>query len=393
MGSQANKLTAISMFAGCGGMDLGFHNAGFDILWANDCNDDCCETYRANFSRLTGKDVMHFGNIESVDRPDEKEIGDLTALLGGFPCQAFSNAGQRKGIKDNRGRLYEYCLEFIDKYNPKFTVFENVRGLLTIAGEKRRLIEEIAQELFNREYEVHIKLLNASKYHVPQNRLRVFMVGVKKNVHMPVFRFPEQKNGVPLNLGAILNIPENTANQKDIITLNPQAYVIGNMVPEGGSWKDIPYGKLPPRLKKIKDNIRKYRWPNFYRRFSRNEIAGTVTAAFKPENAGVWHPTEKRTFSAREIARIQSFPDEFIFIGKNVKSIYQMIGNAVPPLLAESIAESIKSALSGKITPFPVRDYFHIRVQGNTIRPEDCELIYDARSKFAPDSLKDTSKL
>ena len=363
-------------------MDLGFHNAGFDILWANDINDDCCKTYHKNFARITGKDVLHSGDISIIDKPTKKEIGKLTVLLGGFPCQTFSNAGQRNGINDTRGLLYEHCLDYIDRYSPKFTVFENVRGFLSIQGREKRLIEEISQALNDRDYEVHIKLLNASKYHVPQNRLRVFMVGIKKSSRMPIFRFPEQRNGVALNLGAILSVPEGLPNQGDVVTLNPQAYTIGAMVPEGGSWKDIPYKKLPPRLKKIKDNIRKYRWPNFYRRFSRKEIAGTITAAFKPENAGVWHPTKQRTFSAREIARIQSFPDDFVFVGNTIKSIYQMIGNAVPPLLAQAVAEAIVLAVNKETVDFPVRDYFEARSQGVAIRPEDCELIFDANSEF-----------
>ncbi len=382
--AKRNLLTAISMFCGCGGMDLGFHNAGFDILWANDINDDCCETYRKNFTRLTGKDVLHPGDINTCKRPTKKEMGNLTVLLGGFPCQTFSNAGQRKGLRDARGRLYEHCLDYIDRYSPKFTVFENVRGFLTIRGEEKRLIEEISRALYDMDYEVHIKLLNASKYNVPQNRLRVFMVGIKKRNRMPVFRFPVQRNDVALNLGSILDVPDGTPNQDDVITLNPQAYSIGAKVPEGGSWKDIPYNKLPPRLKKIKDNIRKYRWPNFYRRFSREEIAGTITAAFKPENAGVWHPTEQRTFTAREIARIQSFPDNFVFVGKTVKSIYQMIGNAVPPLLAQVVAKSIVSAINNKENEdSPMRDYFEVRSKDIVIRPEDCELIFAPDSKFA----------
>jgi DNA (cytosine-5)-methyltransferase 1 len=129
--------------------------------------------------------------------------------------------------------------------------------------------------------------------------------------------------------------------------LNPQAIRIGSMVPEGGSWKDIPYRSLPDRLKRINDNMARYRWPNFYRRFHRDEIAGTITAAFKPENAGVWHPVENRVLSVREIARIQSFPDWFRFEGRSIKSKYQQIGNAVAPRLSYEIAQQIVKSLQG----------------------------------------------
>ena len=105
---------------------------------------------------------------------------------------------------------------------------------------------------------------------------------------------------------------------------------------------------MPPRLQKIWDNIERYRWPKFYRRFHRDEVAGTITAAFKPENAGVWHPIEKRIFSVREISRIQSFPDWFRFDGRSIKSKYQQIGNAVPPRLAYELASQIVKVLKGE---------------------------------------------
>ncbi len=381
--SKSTSLTALSMFCGCGGMDLGFHEAGFDILWANDFSEDCGRTYKENFERLAGKDVFHEGDIAEITPPTKSSMKGLTVLLGGFPCQAYSNAGQRKGVDDKRGRLYRYCLDYIDKFEPQYTVFENVRGLLTIPGKNKRLIEEICDDLSERGYEVHIKLLNASKYSVPQNRLRVFIVGVRRKKSMPIFRFPGQIGNKDLTLGSVLPVPCDTPNQNDVITLNPQAYKIGKLVPEGGSWKSIPYEKLPARLQRIHDNIERYRWPNFYRRFSRDEIAGTITAAFKPENAGVWHPTEDRTFSAREIARIQSFPDDFVFNAKSTKAIYQMIGNAVPPKLAYSVANAIIDSINGNTSATPIRTFSEVRDSGKPIRPEDVEVVYDYISENA----------
>ena len=127
------------MFCGCGGLDLGFENAGFNCIWANDSDKDACQTYRENFP----KNVLHEGKIENIEAPSKRDIDDLTVLLGGFPCQAFSNAGQRKGISDHRGQLYKHCIDYIKELTPKFVVFENVRGLLTILGEKKRLLDEI----------------------------------------------------------------------------------------------------------------------------------------------------------------------------------------------------------------------------------------------------------
>jgi len=375
------RLTAISMFSGCGGMDLGFIKAGFEMLWANDFNSDSCETYRKNIEKMTGTKHLVEGGIESISRPSKKSLKNLTVLLGGFPCQAYSNAGQRKSVGDHRGELYKYCLEFIDAYQPEYVVFENVRGLLSIQGRKKKLIEEIADELLDLNYDVYIKLLNASNYGVPQNRLRTFIVAVKRKQSKVEYRFPSQIQRDKLSLKHILKIPRGTPNQKDVVSLNPQAYEIGNLVPEGGSWKNVPYDKLPERLQKIRDNMRKYRWPNFYRRFSRDEIAGTITAAFKPENAGVWHPTKPRTFTAREIARIQSFDDEFVFYGSSVKKIYEMIGNAVPPLLAKSVAESIIDSIEGIENLYPIRDYHDVKAKKKPIRPDDVELAYCKAAK------------
>jgi DNA (cytosine-5)-methyltransferase 1 len=201
------------------------------------------------------------------------------------------------------------------------------------------------------------------------------MIGKRKDLPNSYF-FPPRKSRVDLTLGTLLKIPKNTPNQDDIIKLNPQAYKIGALVPEGGSWKSIPYKSLPKRLQFIRNNMRRYRWPNFYRRFSRKEIAGTITAAFKPENAGVWHPTKSRTFSAREIARIQSFPDDFVFTGRSVKAIYQMIGNAVPPLLSQAIAESIATSLIGKATIQNVKFVDEANKLETPIRPGAPELIF-----------------
>lgn len=366
---SVKRPTALSMFTGCGGMDLGFHEAGFDIVWANDINEDCAITHEHNFKRLTGHNVMHHGDISKISGPSKESVKDLDVLIGGFPCQAFSNAGNRKGVADNRGMLYTYCLDYIDAYNPKYVVFENVRGFLSIRGKDKLLIDEIAQELIAREYDVYVNLVNASDYSVPQNRLRVIMVARARKYSHLAYSFPLKQTSNNLTLRSILPVPKKVANQNDLIKLNPQAHVLGDMVPEGGSWKSIPYEMLPDRLKYIRDNMQKYRWPNFFRRFSRDEIAGTITAAFKPENAGVWHPTEKRPFTAREIARIQSFPDSFEFIGSSVKSIYQMIGNAVPPNLAKAVATSILDSMNGKASDAKMLDYYEARAKGKPLRP------------------------
>jgi len=336
------EFTHVSLFAGCGGVDLGFRQAGFKTILANDIDPDACATYRKNIGEISEGDIRKLELPKSAKRPD--------VLTAGFPCQPFSNAGSRKGKEDDRGTLFQVAIDMVNKLKPKVVVFENVRGLLSFRDENGKLlIEEICQELDSAGYDVVFSLIDASKHHVPQKRLRLFIIGTEKTGSTGSFSFPAPIAREDLTLRhTIMDIPKKALNQAELMQLNPQAITLGAMVPEGGSWKDIPYAKLPDRLKRISDNIEKYRWPKFYRRFSRDEIAGTITAAFKPENAGVWHPVQKRVLSVREIARIQTFPDWFDFGGRTVKSKYQQIGNAVPPRLAYEIAVRVAQSLRGE---------------------------------------------
>ncbi|OMD42788.1 DNA (cytosine-5-)-methyltransferase [Paenibacillus borealis] len=363
--------SVVSMFSGCGGMDLGFHKAKYNILWANDLNPDACLTYQENIGNIFE------GNIYEQEIPS---VDDLDVLLAGFPCQPFSNAGNRRGINEDRGQLYKVTLDYIKKLRPKIVMMENVRGILSIKTEEGYLLPEICQHLKSLGYTVHFKLVNSSDYGVPQNRLRVIIIGIRNNIGLGKFRFPEVITGLDLSIeNNVINVNEDTPNQDQLLRLNPQAITLGSYVPEGGSWKDIPYELLPDRLKRIRDDMARYRWPKFYRRFHRNEIAGTVTAAFKPENAGVWHPIEDRVFSAREIARIQSFPDDFVFHGRSIKAIYEMIGNAVPPKLAQTFAETFKNVLSGVDCASEVepRLFSEIRFGKTPVKVSDAEVIFD----------------
>lgn len=334
-------LTHVSLFSGCGGFDLGFHQAGFKTVFANDINPDACQTYRKNIGEISDQDVRVVGVPKLSKRPD--------VLTAGFPCQPFSNAGSRRGIEDtSSGTLYQTALAFVRELRPRSVVFENVRGLLSFGNGEKLLIQEICEGLDALGYNVIFSLIDASRHHVPQKRLRLFIVGVERVHAAGVFSFPHPIDRDDLSLKhTILDLNNKVLNQNELMQLNPQAIQLGSMVPEGGSWKNIPYEKLPERLKKISDNMERYRWPNFYRRYHRDEIAGTITAAFKPENAGVWHPIENRIFSVREIARIQTFPDWFNFVGRTIKSKYQQIGNAVPPRLAYEMAMQIKAVLGG----------------------------------------------
>lgn len=345
--NQTNKQTVssqsisspklISLFSGCGGMDLGFKNAGFDIVFANDFDSDAQAVYSLNLGEIDNRNILTVG---------EEDIPNGDILTAGFPCQPFSNAGNRKGVHDSRGMLYKECLRIIEKKMPKVIVFENVKGLLSTKYiDGRNLANVIVEDLSNMNgvgYNVVYQLVNAADYGVPQNRQRVLFVGVRKDLGV-IFRFPEKQTKNGLTLKHILDIPQGVDNNIEW-SFSPQALDMIEYIPEGGSWKDVPYEKLAPRFRKIRDDMKKYHSPNFYRRFSRDEICGTITASAQPENCGIIHPTENRRYTVREVARIQTFPDNFKFITdtpKNITAMYKVIGNAVPVTLAYNIAVAI----------------------------------------------------
>ena len=327
----------VSLFSGCGGMDCGFRKAGFNIVYANDFDSDAQAIYSLNMGKIDGRDILTVG---------EDEIPDGDILTAGFPCQPFSNAGSRKGVHDSRGMLYKECLRIINRKMPKVIVFENVKGLLSTKYiDGRNLAEVIVEDLSEMNgigYNVVHQLVNASDYGVPQNRQRVLFIGVRKDLGI-TFKFPEKQSKENMTLRHVLDVPADAENNVDW-PLSPQAMDMVKYIPEGGSWKNVPYEHLAPRFQKIRDNMKKYHSPNFYRRFSRDEICGTMTASAQPENCGIIHPLEDRRFTVREAARIQTFPDDFHFLTdtpRNITAMYKVIGNAVPVNLAYNIASAI----------------------------------------------------
>lgn len=337
LASDAPKL--VSLFSGCGGMDLGFMKAGFDIVWANDFDADAQAVYALNIGKIDKRDILTV---------NESEIPAGDILTAGFPCQPFSNAGNRKGVHDSRGMLYKECLRIIKHLMPKVIVFENVKGLLsTKYVDGRNLAEVIVGDLSDMNeigYNVKYQLVNASDYNVPQNRQRVLFIGVRRDLGIE-FHFPEKMLSMKpqLTIQHILDVPDAVENNIDW-PFSPQALNMIEHIPEGGSWKDVPYENLAPRFQRIRDDMKKYHSPNFYRRFSRNEICGTMTASAQPENCGIIHPTENRRYTVREVARIQTFPDDFRFITdsiRNITAMYKVIGNAVPVNLAFNMASAI----------------------------------------------------
>ena len=388
-----------SLFSGCGGLDLGF-TGGFTfygkhfkrlstkVVFANDFDKDAATCYNSN------ELLCHDGAnciLEDIRNVDATVIPDFDILLAGFPCQPFSNAGNRKGVNDKNGRgtLFEEC-ERILKHKvenvkrPKAFVFENVRGIMSChMDDGTPVTDEIKKRMEALGYNVSSKLVCASNYGVPQQRYRFLIIGIDNSIGMfdfaeldkivEKFNIPSVYHNTyePLLIGSILrdvsNAPDNDVWEYSVTTQNTVELIgpcahgstldsifsskfsvsdLPKVAFEGRSWKDIPYDKLSPRFKKIFDDPKKYHSPKFFRRFAYGEINGTITASAQPENCGITHPVENRRYSVREIARIQSFPDNYVFNSIPLQSRYKVIGNAVPPILGWVVASALLNCIN-----------------------------------------------
>lgn len=314
----------LEVCSGCGGLSLGFINKGFTPLLLNDNDKNCCKTLTKNHPNVK---TLHKSMTDLDEELDE--IEDLDLLMGGVPCQAFSHAGKRLGLEDDRGDLILKFGELIERLKPKVFLIENVKGLLTHeGGETLKFVLEKLNP--NDEYDIFYKLLNANNYGVPQKRERVFIVGNRLNKN---FNFPNPNEYKPVLKDVLIDCPSSPG-----ITYSDSKKEIMELVPEGGCWIDLP-----------EDIQKEYLGKSFYsgggkrgiaKRLSMEEPCLTLTTSPSQKQTERCHPTETRPLQIREYARIQTFPDDFEFEG-GINSIYKQIGNAVPVKLAEKIAESI----------------------------------------------------
>lgn len=389
-------LKIVSLFSGCGGLDLGFmgnfnfrdrhyEKTKFRIEYSNDIDPAAEYVYNANKSFFNNHE-LHKEDIKDVDFD---EIPDFDFLLAGFPCQPFSNAGLRKGINDERGNLFEECERLLKvglkrENKPIGFVFENVKGIMSSKMDDGTSIpDEIVKRTEKLGFKTCYKLLKTSNYGVPSNRQRLIIIGLRKDLGYFDFNLLEQivaeynlpneiDNPYDLYLGSVLcDIPKKAPQVNDFWKYSPGGqYMVDKIGPtedgkealekfkkkiplkkisdsitNGKSWKNMNPEDMSERFRKIWDNPQKYRAPNFYRRFALGEINGTITASAQPENCGITHPFENRRFTIREIARIQSFPDDFQFPYKTIANAYKVIGNAVPPIFAWVLAKALEKHL------------------------------------------------
>ncbi len=321
--------TFIEVCAGGGGLSSGLIKAGFTPLLLNDNNKDCCKTLKHN----------HYGANVICSPMDEIDytpyIGKVDLLTGGVPCQSFSQAGLRKGLDDPRGDLMTKFATILNLIKPKTFMIENVKGLLSHDGGKtiKKIIKLLNK---NNLYNISYKCLDASKYDVPQKRERVFIVGVLKTIGK-IFEFPEESSERPVLKDVLYDVPVS-----DGAKYSDEKKALFKMIPQGGCWIN-----LPKKLQK------EYLGNSYYssggkrgilHRLSMEKPSLTLLCTPSQKQTERCHPLKERPLRIREYARIQSFDDDYQFIG-SMSSQYKQIGNAVPVKLAEHIGESLLKIL------------------------------------------------
>ncbi|MDE7420145.1 MAG: DNA cytosine methyltransferase [Muribaculaceae bacterium] len=360
------KFNVIDLFSGVGGLSHGFKVAGFNVVLANEINPTIAESYRRNNPDTLMINVDIKDLVDNFDRYinqfefNKDLLNHIDVIIGGPPCQGFSMAGGRirkanEFIEDERNFLFKYYFKMIQKFEPSFFVFENVTGILSSnGGDIIRQIISIFSDPNNLKkgaYHLSINVLNAADFGVPQNRKRVLIIGSKSP-----FNFQHIKELVlPTLPKEKIKIFSAHPSVKDaIFDLAHISPFAANNIPNHVATKHSE--KALARIRKIKPNQNwtaldeeiKSVHSGSYGRLDWNKAATTITTRFDTPSAGRYiHPSLDRTLTPREAARIQTFPDDFIFFGSK-SSICTQIGNAVPPRLAEYIAYMIRYLLNNE---------------------------------------------
>lgn len=302
-------MKVVSLFCGAGGLDLGFIRAGHEVVWATDIDEHAIATYQHNIG-----EHAYLADIKDINA---ESIPDCDIVIGGFPCQGFSVANTGRSASDSRNQLYLELLRVIREKAPPFFLAENVKGLLNL--EKGRVFQIILNDFRALGYKVQYKVLNAADFGVPQKRERLIIVGVRNDVEYD-FKFPQQTHA--------------SADKCKVLGLSPWVAI-------GNALRDIPEPEDAPNIPNHTYSKYKLRFNGYigHRRIDPDQPAPTVTA--RGDNKGgvvvLHHPMNHRRMSARELATTQSFPMDFAFQCRQSVA-YRLIGNAVPPKLAEAVA-------------------------------------------------------
>lgn len=358
------KYKFIDLFCGCGGLSLGFEQAGFEPIAGLDFKQAAINSYKSHF--INSKAIC-----ADISMMDEKlireELGDLSqidVIIGGPPCQGFSNANKNYvELDDPRNKLFFEFMKFVDIANPKVVVIENVPQIITKnGGYAKKRITEIFEE---RGYIVSNSILDASEYGVPQKRMRNFFILTKNfKFDFSLIKKENEKVTVKEAIGELYQFETRNTNEFIIdespvtryqkYLRSPNSLVYNHdihypaeiqqkrisFVPQGGNWRDVPEDLWV--TSRTQNNGRSNRHSSAYKRLCESSVSVTIDAGNQHSN--YYHPVFNRIPTVREAARIQSFPDDFVFSGTMTEQ-YLQVGNAVPPLLAKSIAEAIRKRL------------------------------------------------
>jgi DNA (cytosine-5)-methyltransferase 1 len=357
-----SRPTVIDLFCGAGGLSEGFRQAGYTVLLGSDIDPTFGETFSRSHAgaKFSAKPIQALSSSEILSATGLCK-GQLDVLVGGPPCQGYSVYNHGRGEHDPRAGLFREYLRIVRELAPKWLVMENVTGLLSISGGQ--LIRTISDEISKLGYSVEWQVLRAEDYGVPQERRRVVFIAnrIGAPVMFPVKGYGEKLKPYTTIWDAIGDLPllvsDNLADYPIAASTDYQSAMrqgnpklanhygpkLGRVnqerirhIPQGGSWRDIPFDLLPEGMKRAKrsDHTKRYGRPRL------TDLSCTILTKCDIHWGAYIHPIENRAYTVREAARLQSFPDEFVFYGSMTEQFVQ-IGNAVPPMMAKSIADGI----------------------------------------------------
>ena len=343
--------TVIDLFAGVGGLSLGFEMEGFDILLANEFDQSIATAYKENHKSTN----VVVGDITSLDlsKVFGEYVNKIDVVIGGPPCQGFSQKGKRKTINDERNFLFKHYVEVVKFVKPKYFVMENVPNLLT--AEKGFFLNEIKGLFKGYGYSIRYGVLNAADYGVPQNRRRAIIIG-KYLATPPELPLPcKQKVTIWDAISDLAYLESGEGEFEQEYRNSPKSdyekkmrkgskILYNHMATKHSALALERLSLIPPNAGKEilpKEHITKSVYSGTWSRMKQNDVAVTITTRFDTPSSGKFtHPFLNRAVTVREAARLQSFPDTFKFIGSKMSQMKQ-VGNAVPPLLARKIARVI----------------------------------------------------
>jgi len=394
LASESNNPTLVDFFCGAGGLSLGFRQSGYNIVLANDIEDVCIATYKYNHPEVPTSRVLQ-GDIKVlIDNIDQYVDGAIDIVVGGPPCQGFSSANKNhRVIDDPRNKLYKYFIGAVQRLAPKFVVMENVKGMLKVADQVVEDYNSINVQVNGKRlrYAVGYRLLNSKNFSVAQSRERLIYIAIRSDVMSEhditpetIFEAIEQQNSgkkvytladalsciKPLEAPRVKNQneidSESCGKKVDTNQCRPGMNAYLDLINMG---RDLPlifnhkarycsdvnyeiYRRLSPgddaTSEKVRDIMpyahRNHCFKDKYYKLFADRPCRTITAHLRMDCHSHIHPTQVRSLTPREAARVQSFPDDYLFMGAYLKT-YMQVGNAVPPVMARGIAEQIKKYL------------------------------------------------